>query len=36
MKAYVHGFSEAGCDELVFFPCSPDAGQVDLLADAVR
>ncbi len=35
VKAYVQGFTEAGCDELVLFPCDPDPGQVDLLADAV-
>ena len=35
VKAYVQGFSEAGCDELILFPCDPDPGQVDLLADAV-
>ena len=34
VKAYVQGFAEAGCDELVFFPCDPDPDQVDLLADA--
>ena len=34
VKQYVKGFSEAGCDELVLFPCNPDPGQVDLLADA--
>jgi alkanesulfonate monooxygenase SsuD/methylene tetrahydromethanopterin reductase-like flavin-dependent oxidoreductase (luciferase family) len=28
-------FEEAGCDELIFFPCSSDPEQVDLLADAV-
>ena len=27
-------FAEAGCDELVFFPCDPDPEQVDVLADA--
>ena len=32
---YVQGFSEAGCDELIFMPCDPAPGQVDLLADAV-
>jgi alkanesulfonate monooxygenase SsuD/methylene tetrahydromethanopterin reductase-like flavin-dependent oxidoreductase (luciferase family) len=32
---YVQGFSDAGCDELVLFPCDPDPGQVDLLADAI-
>lgn len=34
----VHGlldaFEEAGCDELILFPCSADAAQVDLLAEA--
>jgi alkanesulfonate monooxygenase SsuD/methylene tetrahydromethanopterin reductase-like flavin-dependent oxidoreductase (luciferase family) len=34
VRAYVQGFEEAGCDELVIFPCDPDPGQVDLLADA--
>jgi alkanesulfonate monooxygenase SsuD/methylene tetrahydromethanopterin reductase-like flavin-dependent oxidoreductase (luciferase family) len=28
-------YTEAGMDELIYFPCSPDPGQVDLLADAV-
>jgi hypothetical protein len=32
---YVRGFSEAGCDELILFPCDPDPGQVDLLAEAI-
>jgi alkanesulfonate monooxygenase SsuD/methylene tetrahydromethanopterin reductase-like flavin-dependent oxidoreductase (luciferase family) len=27
-------YADSGCDELVLFPCSPDPGQVDLLADA--
>lgn len=27
------GFEDAGCDELVLFPCSSDPGQVDRLAD---
>jgi alkanesulfonate monooxygenase SsuD/methylene tetrahydromethanopterin reductase-like flavin-dependent oxidoreductase (luciferase family) len=35
VKQYVEGFSAAGCDELVLFPCNPDPGQVDLLADAI-
>jgi alkanesulfonate monooxygenase SsuD/methylene tetrahydromethanopterin reductase-like flavin-dependent oxidoreductase (luciferase family) len=35
VKQYVAGFADAGCDELVMFPSSPDPGQVDLLADAV-
>ena len=34
-KAYVQAFSDAGCDELVLFPCNPDPSQVDLLADAL-
>jgi len=33
VKGYIHGFDEAGCDELIFFPCSTDPGQVDLLAE---
>ena len=33
VRAYVQGFADAGCDELIFFPCDPDPGQVDLLAD---
>jgi alkanesulfonate monooxygenase SsuD/methylene tetrahydromethanopterin reductase-like flavin-dependent oxidoreductase (luciferase family) len=35
VSRYVQAFSDAGCDELVVFPCDPDPGQVDLLADAV-
>jgi alkanesulfonate monooxygenase SsuD/methylene tetrahydromethanopterin reductase-like flavin-dependent oxidoreductase (luciferase family) len=35
VKAYVQSFSDAGCDELIMFPCDPDPGQVDLLADAI-
>jgi alkanesulfonate monooxygenase SsuD/methylene tetrahydromethanopterin reductase-like flavin-dependent oxidoreductase (luciferase family) len=34
VKGYVQAFTDAGCDELIFFPCDPDPGQVDLLADA--
>ena len=34
VRAYVQGFTDAGCDELILFPCNPDPGQVDLLADA--
>jgi hypothetical protein len=26
-------FAEAGCDELILFPCSPDLDQVDRLAE---
>lgn len=32
---YREGFAHAGADELVYFPCSTDVGQADLLADAV-
>lgn len=31
----IAAFEEAGCGELIFFPSSSDADQVDLLADAV-
>ena len=36
IRARVQGFTEAGCDELIFFPGNPDPGQVDLLADALN
>ena len=36
VRQYADGFAEAGCDELLFMPCSPDPGQVDLLAGAAR
>jgi alkanesulfonate monooxygenase SsuD/methylene tetrahydromethanopterin reductase-like flavin-dependent oxidoreductase (luciferase family) len=35
VKQYVAAFTDAGCDELVLFPSSPDPEQVDLLADAI-
>jgi alkanesulfonate monooxygenase SsuD/methylene tetrahydromethanopterin reductase-like flavin-dependent oxidoreductase (luciferase family) len=35
VNQYVQGFSDAGCDELMLFPCSPDPDQVDLLAEAL-
>jgi alkanesulfonate monooxygenase SsuD/methylene tetrahydromethanopterin reductase-like flavin-dependent oxidoreductase (luciferase family) len=35
VRAYVQGFTDAGCDELILFPSSPDPDQVDLLADAL-
>jgi hypothetical protein len=28
-------FAEAGCDELILFPCSSDPAQVTALADAI-
>ena len=34
-RGAVQAFSAAGCDELVLFPCDPDPGQVDLLAEAI-
>ena len=30
----VAAFADAGCDELILFPSSPDLSQVDLLASA--
>jgi len=36
VRENVEAFTEAGCDELIFFPCDPDPEQVDLLADALR
>jgi len=36
VRGYVAGFEAAGCDELIFFPCSPDLGQIGLLASAVQ
>jgi alkanesulfonate monooxygenase SsuD/methylene tetrahydromethanopterin reductase-like flavin-dependent oxidoreductase (luciferase family) len=35
VRTYVGAFSEAGCDELIFFPTVSDPDQVELLADAV-
>jgi alkanesulfonate monooxygenase SsuD/methylene tetrahydromethanopterin reductase-like flavin-dependent oxidoreductase (luciferase family) len=35
VRAYASAFEQAGCDELVFFPCSNDTEQVGLLAEAV-
>ncbi len=34
-RSYRDGFAEAGADELIYFPCSTEVSQVDLLADAV-
>ena len=33
--AFVKGYADAGCDEVVLFPAVSDASQLDLLADAV-
>jgi alkanesulfonate monooxygenase SsuD/methylene tetrahydromethanopterin reductase-like flavin-dependent oxidoreductase (luciferase family) len=30
----VAGFADAGCDELILFPCNPDTAQVSLIAAA--
>jgi alkanesulfonate monooxygenase SsuD/methylene tetrahydromethanopterin reductase-like flavin-dependent oxidoreductase (luciferase family) len=35
VRAYVQGFADAGCDELILFPSDPDPELVDRLADAV-
>ena len=35
VKERVKGFEDAGCDELIMFPASPDPDQVDKLAAAV-
>jgi alkanesulfonate monooxygenase SsuD/methylene tetrahydromethanopterin reductase-like flavin-dependent oxidoreductase (luciferase family) len=35
IRQRVQGFTDAGCGELFMLPCSPDPGQVDLLADAL-
>ena len=35
VRAHVQGFTEAGCDEFLLFPCDADPAQVDLLADAI-
>lgn len=34
VRQYNQAFTEAGCDELIWFPSSADPGQVDLLAEA--
>jgi alkanesulfonate monooxygenase SsuD/methylene tetrahydromethanopterin reductase-like flavin-dependent oxidoreductase (luciferase family) len=34
VRAQVEEFAAAGCDELIWFPCSNDPRQVDLLAEA--
>ena len=35
LKAYLSGFEQAGADEAICFPASPDPAQVELLAEAV-
>jgi alkanesulfonate monooxygenase SsuD/methylene tetrahydromethanopterin reductase-like flavin-dependent oxidoreductase (luciferase family) len=34
VQCELDGYAEAGCDELVLFPCSADAHQIELLAHA--
>jgi alkanesulfonate monooxygenase SsuD/methylene tetrahydromethanopterin reductase-like flavin-dependent oxidoreductase (luciferase family) len=34
IRQYNQAFTDAGCDELIWFPSSSDPGQVDLLAEA--
>jgi hypothetical protein len=34
LKGYLTAFEEAGADEVLCFPASPDPGQVELLASA--
>lgn len=36
VRATVAAYAEAGCDELLLFPCAPTLDQVGLLAAAVR
>ncbi len=33
VRGAVTAFADAGCDELILFPCSPEVDQVELLAD---
>ncbi|MEZ5156449.1 MAG: LLM class flavin-dependent oxidoreductase [Solirubrobacterales bacterium] len=35
VRAYLAAFEEAGCKELIMFPCSSDPAQADLLGEAV-
>jgi alkanesulfonate monooxygenase SsuD/methylene tetrahydromethanopterin reductase-like flavin-dependent oxidoreductase (luciferase family) len=34
IRQRIDAFAQAGCDELFFFPCSPDPQQANLLAEA--
>jgi alkanesulfonate monooxygenase SsuD/methylene tetrahydromethanopterin reductase-like flavin-dependent oxidoreductase (luciferase family) len=36
VRSQMQEFAEAGCDELILFPCNPDPAQVDLLAAAAE
>ena len=35
VSAYVSGFENAGCDELIIFPTSNDTSQIELLSQAI-
>ena len=35
VRECVSAFTEAGCDELILFPCSGDSEQVRLLREAL-
>ena len=35
-RGYAAAFEQAGCDELIFIPCSSEIDQVGLLAEALR
>jgi len=32
----IHSLADAGCDELILFPCNPELAQVSLIAEAAR
>jgi alkanesulfonate monooxygenase SsuD/methylene tetrahydromethanopterin reductase-like flavin-dependent oxidoreductase (luciferase family) len=32
----ITAYTDAGCDELILFPCNPDLGQIALIAEAAR
>jgi len=34
VRQYLSAYEQAGCDELILFPCTADPDQVDLLAEA--
>ena len=36
IKGYLAAFEQAGCGELIMFPCSSDPAQADLLGEAVK
>lgn len=35
VQGYLAAFDDAGCEELILFPCSRDSGQPRLLAEAL-